>query len=277
MGLIQAPIPVLQAYVETVWASDPCSSAATGREHVLPCGQMHLAVRLDGVPLRLYSDANDATGELVGDAVVAGARAGYYIKDASSPARSVGVQLRPGAAQALFGLSATAFLGRHVSLDDVWGRDAEQLRERLRAADSRQARLDSLQSMLATRLQATRPQATRAMHPAVADALVRMERETGIGTLAHARGTSHRHFIALFSDATGLSPKRYARVLRFRRLLQAFAKLPAQPWIDLALAAGYSDQSHCIREFREFTGVTPRVYRRDSGARPHHLPVPAAG
>ena len=232
---------------------------------------MHLAVRLDGAALRLYSNARDATGELVGDATVAGARAGYYIKDAPAPAGSVGVQLRPGAARAFFGVSAADFQGRHVSLDDVWGADAERLRQRLHDADGHDARLDMVQSMLLTRLRVT-----RALHPAVAEALRRMERETGIGVPGDARGTSHRHFIALFSDATGLSPKRYARVLRFRRLLQAFDNVPARPWIDLALGAGYSDQSHCIREFREFTGVTPRVYRRGAGARPHHLQMPAA-
>ncbi|MFC3551644.1 helix-turn-helix domain-containing protein [Lysobacter cavernae] len=273
MALILPPLKALRPYVASVWASARGEATATGREHVLPCGQMHLAVRLDHAPLRLFADADDRAGDVIGDAVVAGARAGYYIKDMSVPARSVGVQLRPGAAAALFGVSAAALQGHHVPLDALWGADARRLRERLHETPDPRAQLDVLQTLLLARLR------VRALHPAVAQALVRMEMGTnhddlGIRGLVDGAASSHRHFIARFRDATGLSPKRYTRVLRFRRLLQAFAADPTRPWIDLALAAGYSDQSHCIREFREFAGVAPQAYRRATGAAPLHLPMP---
>lgn len=273
MTLVRPPLPALRPYVDSVWVSDRAGAAPDGREHALPTGQMHLALRLDGSAVRLYADADDTVGETVGDAVVAGARASYYIKDMSMPTRSVGVQLRPGAATALFGVSAAALQGRHVPLDELWGTDADRLRERLHEARDAPAQLDALQSMLLARLRVI-----RALHPAVAQALARMEAGTvidsiGIGSLVDAAGASHRHFIARFRDATGLPPKRYARVLRFRRLLRSFAANPSLPWIELALAAGYSDQSHCIREFREFAGVTPQAYRRTAGAASMHLPV----
>ena len=268
MALILPPLPALRPYVECVWASDRAEPAPNGREHALPTGQMHVAVRLDGSAVRLYADADDDVGEIVGDAVVAGARASYYIKDMSMPTRSVGVQLRPGAAAALFAVSAATLQGRHVSLDELWGTDAGRLRERLHAARDNHAQLDVLQSMLLARLRVI-----RALHPAVAQALAHMEADTDIRSLVDAADTSHRHFIARFRDATGLSPKRYARVLRFRRLLQAFATNPARPWIDLAIGAGYSDQSHCIREFREFAGVTPQAYRLATGTAPLHLSI----
>ena len=271
MGLILPPLAALRPYVESVWASGQGRATANAREHALPSGRMHLAVRLDGVPVRLFSGVDDRNGEIIGDAVVAGARAGYYIKDVSLPTRSIGVQLRPGAASALFGISAVALQGRHVTLDELWGIDAGRLREQLHDAREIHAQLDVLQSMLLTRLRVI-----RALHPAVAEALARMESTTDIGSLVAVSDSSHRHFIARFRDATGLAPKRYARVLRFRRLLQAFAADPARPWTDLALDAGYSDQSHCSREFREFAGTTPQAYRQAACAQPPHLPVPAA-
>jgi AraC-like DNA-binding protein len=274
MSLILPSHPALHPYVACVWAGACHAPAPGGREHALPTGRMHLALRVDGAAVRLFADADDRVGEVVGDAVVAGARAGYYIKDRSTPARSVGVQLRPGAALALFGVSAAELHGRHVPLDALWGAEAARLRERLHAARDPQAQLETLQSALRARL---RP--LRALHPAVAQALARIEAGAdgdgpAIRALVATSGTSHRHFIACFRDATGLSPKRYARVRRFRRLLRAYAAAPARPWAELALAAGYSDQSHCIRDFREFAGVTPQAWRRAAGARPWHLPAP---
>lgn len=268
MACVLPPLPALQPYVESVWASDG-AAVATGREHALPSGQMHLAVRLDGSAVRLFDGEDDAIGHAVGDAVVAGARAGYYIKETPASTQTIGVQLRPGAAEALFGVSAAALSGRHVALDTLWGNDAGRLRARLAGARDTDRRLAVLQSALLSRL---RP--LRGLHPDVAQALAQLDTR-GVAALVDASGTSHRRFIALFRDATGLSPKRYARVLRFRRLLDAFGADPTRPWIDLALAAGYSDQSHCIREFREFAGVTPQAWRKVAAGHGLHVPVPA--
>jgi AraC family transcriptional regulator len=51
------------------------------------------------------------------------------------------------------------------------------------------------------------------------------------------------------------------RELRVRFLLERLAASDL-PLVELALAAGFSDQSHCTREFKKATGMTPAAYRR---------------
>jgi hypothetical protein len=121
--LSRAPRPILQPFVETLWAVEATSaspSAPARREHVLPTGQMHLAFRLSGDPLRLFVGANDTTGYLVGDAVVGGARVSHYIR-LVQPGCSVGAQLHPGAAETLFGVPADEIAGRHTPLPGFLG------------------------------------------------------------------------------------------------------------------------------------------------------------
>jgi AraC-like DNA-binding protein len=225
---------------------------------------MHLAIRLDA-PLRLYVDAADVVGREVSQAVVGGSRTGFCIKDTSTPTRSVGAVLRPGAARVLFGCSAGELAGRHVPLELLWGAEARSLLERLQVEDDPAGRLALFASALRTRLRPT------ALHPQVAQALHDLAHEHTVADAVAASGCSHRHFIARFRDATGLTPKGYARVRRFQRALRMLARDVVLA--DVALAAGYSDQAHFNREFREMTGVTPRVWRVTRPDNASHLPI----
>jgi AraC-like DNA-binding protein len=228
---------------------------------------MHLVFRLGPDPLRLFRDAGDTTGRVVGDALVGGARASYYIRESSGALYSVGAQLRPGVAQALFGAPADDLAEHHTSLGDLWGRTAASIRDRLSEADSSETRLDLLEAILVAKLPAV-----RGLHPAVAGALEQFSRISSVRDVVRDSGYSHRTFISLFTRSVGLTPKRYCRVLRFRRALEG-ASAGHRALIDLAGAAGYSDQAHFTREFREFAGVTPGEYRRASPRFAHHLPV----
>jgi AraC-like DNA-binding protein len=271
MSIQRLPSPVLRPFVRLLWAMDESTGSgpiAAAREHVLPTGAMHLVFRLSDHPLRLYQDAEDTTGRIVGREVVGGARAGFYIRDVTEPVSSVGVQLLPGAAELLFGVPAGELAERHTRLDDLWGRAAGEARERLEEAGSLSRRLEILESLLLARLPAV-----RGLHPAVAQALEQFLPTTDVREVVRASGYSHRHFIGLFRDAVGLAPKAYARVLRFQNVLQRFTSDPRSPWVETAIDAGYSDQPHFTREFRDFTGLTPEQYRKVSPLSAHHVPV----
>jgi AraC-like DNA-binding protein len=228
---------------------------------------MHLVFRLTDDPLRLFEDSKDTTGRKAGHALVGGARASFYIREASGPLCSVGAQLRPGAAQVLFGVPADELAGRHTPLEDLWGGSAVTIRDRLSESGSLETRLDLLEAELAARLPAV-----RGLHPAVAEALERLSRTSSIQDVVRDSGYSHRTFISLFVRSVGLTPKRYCRVQRFRQALRR-ASAGRMSWSELAGEAGYSDQAHFNREFREFAGVTPGEYSRAAPRFAHHVPV----
>ena len=55
----------------------------------------------------------------------------------------------------------------------------------------------------------------------------------------------------------GLSPKHYARTIRFDAALVAHLAAPGRPWTDILHEVGYFDQAHFIRECHELAGVLP--------------------
>lgn len=278
MASIQrAPSHALRPFVRTLWVSEANRGSATGphlREHVLPTGGVHVVFRIAGPALRLFDGPDDRVGRTLGTSVIGGARSAYYVRDVSEPVCSVGAELFPGAAPLLLGLPADELAERHTLLEDLWGRGALEAQERLALAGSAERRLALFESILVARMPRV-----RGMHPAVAEALTRFDAGSDVRSLVARSGYSHRRFVALFREAVGLSPKLYSRIVRFRAALERIAAPRAtksrtqRSWADLALAAGYSDQSHFNREFREFAGVTPGHYRTLAPISSHHVPL----
>lgn len=268
--LVQRPPgSALRPFVKTLWVSSEPAPGAL-REHVLPTGESHIVFRLSDPPLRIFADAADRTGRAIGHAVVGGTRSTFYVRDVSEPAWTVCAQLRTGVAPLLLGVPADELAERHTSLEDLWGRAARTMRERLALAGPADRQLDLFESLLAARLPRI-----RALHPAVAEALARFDPSDDVRAMVSRSGYSHRRFAVLFRRAVGLVPKRFARVRRFQVALERVAAQPAASWTDLALAAGYSDQSHFNRDFREFSGVSPGRYRALAPASAHHVPLRA--
>ena len=96
-------------------------------------------------------------------------------------------------------------------------------------------------------------------------ALRALQRPVGVrvGDLSDAAGLSPRRFIEVFEREVGLTPKLYARIQRFHGVKRDLAARGAPTsWTAFALARGYFDQSHMIREFVGFSGMSPTSYLR---------------
>jgi len=87
-----------------------------------------------------------------------------------------------------------------------------------------------------------------------------LEKNVCLDTLAELANLSKYHFSRAFKKSVGIPPHYYLlkrRVQRAQNLL-AHTKLPIA---EIALAAGFSDQSHFARRFREHVGISPSTYR----------------
>jgi transcriptional regulator GlxA family with amidase domain len=192
----------------------------------------------------------------------------------------MGVGFRPGGAFPFLGLGADDLLDTHASLQDIWGRGALEIRERISAQRTDARRLQILQDALLSRL-VRRPE----RHPAVLSALDYFRRNPSrpiVGNVAREVGLSNRRFIDVFNFQVGVKPKLFLRIQRFQRVLQKVHLLPVVDWGQLALEQGYFDQSHLIRDFVAFSGISPADYLRrlrdlrNDGTHPikfHHLPL----
>lgn len=97
-----------------------------------------------------------------------------------------------------------------------------------------------------------------------------------VGALARASGLSPRQLQRIFARETGMPPRSYLRLLRFREAV-AGVQGNASGLADMAAASGYADQAHMTREFRALGGLSPGTARHRAAGPfvpPHDEPTP---
>jgi len=211
-----------------------------------------------GLTLMIDVDgAIGADGASLPDAWIGGLTDTYTVVSVGESYGSLDLKLSPLGAFRLVGFPLSELGGAIVSLDDVFGPAGGELAARIRELDDWDQRFDLTEQFLLERL-AVGPMPD----PAVSWAWRRMRETAGqvrVQTLARELGCSRRYLGRKFREQTGLPPKTIARLMRFERVRAQIERDPPG-WAEIALVAGYYDQSHFNREFRELAGTTPSEF-----------------
>jgi AraC-like DNA-binding protein len=171
--------------------------------------------------------------------------------------RIVGIKLAPWGAAAIVGEASSALRDRTIALSDVdpalLARSGERLEE-CRDDDQVRAVLDRA---LRARLEVGGGERL--------DRLASFARSWcgnsrgSVDALARNAGCSARTLERRFDRFVGISPKEFSRIRRFQRALRLAREQPMLYWSTIAARAGYSDQSHLVRDFRQFAGRAPTL------------------
>lgn len=219
-----------------------------------------------GPPLRLRDPDSGAPAVCHAQGFLATTGEHATLTDHDGRSRGIEVNLTPIGAHLLLGNPPMSSLaGQILGLDDLFA--GAHLGERLAECEDWDARFDLLDRVLGERLASARPASPELRH-----ALARLTASGGrqdIASLAAELGRSQKYLIHHFNQQVGLPPKRFARLLRFDRVVSHLrsgassqqTKAAGDAWAELAARFGYYDQSHLVRDFRQFTGLTPTAAR----------------
>ncbi len=178
----------------------------------------------------------------------------HDVIERDGPIECLDLKLTPPGARRLLGLPVGELTGSVVALRGVLGPSVDDIAERFATERTWTARARMLDAVLLQRgddLSGVDPRIEWAWR-----CIVTRHGRVSIQRLAGEVGWSQRHFIGSFRRQLGLTPHKLARVTRFNAVLPDLRDGTSE---GAALAArhGYADQSHLIREVREFTGATP--------------------
>jgi AraC-like DNA-binding protein len=253
------PTGYLSDLVENFWLYDGYEGEHSN-ERILPTGTIELVINLRENELRIYDADRPEVCSRYSGAVVSGAYRKGFISDAEEEAFIIGIHFKPGGAFPFLGIPADDLADAHVDLETLWGYSAKLLREQLCEASTAEERFRLLEKALMEHL--FRPLEN---HYAVAAALERFgaNADLSVREITKSVGLSQRRFAQLFKREVGMTPKLYGRVQRFQRARGMIHRRANDlDWSGFAFECGYFDQSHLIREFVEFSGITPAAYLR---------------
>jgi AraC-like DNA-binding protein len=207
-------------------------------------------------------------------ALVVGARSIYEIVDSSDMADLIGIVFAPGGFTPFANDSAHLFSNQSVALFDIWGSQANSLRDQLRDLPTPQARLCCLEQFLRSCFAARIAHSVFALPAEIDFAIHQFERIPNVASVretARKIGWSERRFSQVFREAVGLTPKVWCRIQRFQRAVHQLHAGADIRWAELALDCGYYDQSHFANEFRAFSGVDATTYSANRTRWANHI------
>ena len=173
------------------------------------------------------------------------------------PVRVFGAGLSPAGWRALMGENGDVPTNRVHDAEALFGDAILYASVRLRNAPDSAAMVDALEALLRQLLMSGRDPATLAF-VAVVDAWLTACASPDIADLVARAGLSRRQVERRCKALYGFPPKLLARKYRALRAAVAMATGARTP---ADIVESFYDQSHMIREIKQFTGVTPRQMR----------------
>ncbi|MCD0464139.1 AraC family transcriptional regulator [Flavobacterium sp. ENC] len=170
------------------------------------------------------------------------------------------VVFQPNGINQLLGISGSAFRDAIITIDAVLGRKGLELEEKLAEQVTIQGRLRLLNQFFKL-IEAKKTKTSQLITNASLDFILKNNGQLTISQLVTYTGYTERHIERKFTEGVGLNPKQFANIIKLHHFLGLLKnKTENTSLTSLSYEAGFSDQSHLIREFKKHTGITPREY-----------------
>lgn len=250
------PNSYLSSLVKFYWQFELNSDLQTVyTERVIPSGELQLIFHYR-TPFKEISKHSQSL--IQPQCLICGQQTEY--KDVMTAPGSVGmlaVVFYPCAFRAFFPNPVNEFTNQSIALDNILPVEIKALQERIIEANGVYARILLIENFLLRRLSI--PNDFSLAQEAV-NIIAGENGQIAVNEVASKLDISKRQLERTFLRNVGISPKKFGRIVRLNTSIKHFER--ATSLTTLTYEAGYFDPSHLIRDFREFTGLSPKAFFR---------------
>lgn len=148
-----------------------------------------------------------------------------------------------------------------LDLEKLFAASGAQLEQKILNAASTEERMHHIESFLLNRL--TDTETIDRVIKSTVETILTANGQLSVTELAEQINLSRRQLERKFSSSIGLSPKQLSKTVRLQATLKMLLNKEFTSLTSLAYEGEYYDQAHFIKDFKEFTGITPKEFYRD--------------
>lgn len=170
------------------------------------------------------------------------------------------VVFQPAGLHQLLGIPAKELRDNIIGTEDLFGWQAPVLQEKLAEQITIEGKIQLLNAFFEDSV-IRKKQTPQLLIEASVHFILQNKGANTIHQLVKHTGYTERHIERTFVECIGLGPKKFSNIVKLHGFLKLLKnKAPHQNLTGLSYKAGYADQSHLVREFRKYTGITPKEY-----------------
>jgi len=266
---IHIPAPPLSYFIEHFFFYEG-HHAEHAMEKFLPDGSMDLLIDLTESPKKLFHNEEGSSFTTYKKSWISGMKTEYILIDASV-STMIGVHFRPGGASPFFSFPISELNDTTIEMDCIWKTEIHSIRDAILNTPEIENKFKILEKYFFQK-------AKNKLEPNlfVSYAIDQLQQSQVLWTieqLSNKIGITQKHLISLFNKHVGLSPKLFARIARFQKVIKEVETKRCIEWTSVAYDCGYYDQAHFIKEFQAFSGINPSAYLTQRGEYMNYLPV----
>jgi len=182
--------------------------------------------------------------------------------------RAVRVDFHPGGLHRLLHVPMVELFDKGFDATDILGHEMKSVNEQIVNADNIDVAKVIVEKYLLSKVR--RLKSPLPMDRSLRN-LVSNHASCTIESLASDSCMSLRQFERKCKERIGMSPKAFARIVRFSKAYQLREANDEIPWTTIAHHCNYFDQMHMIRDFKEFAGVTPTILEEELSRTPFRM------
>jgi len=226
-------------------------------ERVVPTGHLFILFELDGIPRHTYDNESLEPLATFTKAWISGMHKNHLSISAHQDSEMFVVQFKPFGSYPFLRLPIEELNNQVIPAEEIFGADILELREQLLTKAESADKFLVAEKWLERRFDETKiPEASLL---SVFSELVEHPVSAHQKIIENYPKTQ-KHLISQFKKYAGLTPKVFHRILRFNELLQQIRNQEKISWGQIADQCGYADQSHFIKEFKQFSGFNPQEF-----------------
>ncbi len=252
---VYTPSPELQQYVKCYWSLDDEKSDIPVKQRVLPDGCMEMIFHYGDLYKQYFEDGS---GIIQPRSFVFGQISKYIEIAPTGISGIISARFLPDGLTPFLDLQLTELENKAVPISEIFNDEGKKLEEDVIAASENESRFKLIEIFLLSKI--TESKTIDAITKSCVEVIFQSQGQIGVVELADKMNINRRNMERKFTSLIGISPKQLARVARLQATLKMLEQKKFTNLTSLAYENGYYDQAHFIKDFKEFTGLSPKSF-----------------